>query len=167
MTSSILTFCFQYQHARKLVNRHKASGYLLEIRYEDLVDHSEKEIKRILRFIGVENTQNSNKKEYYSKIPQHQRYLHENISQGLLPERKDAWKDELKTCEIFFLEKALKREMKKAGYLPVNPDFRAVKRKWFVVYQLMIFYIKQGLKAYFPDFYDHLKRLSLKGIFLA
>lgn len=90
----------------------------MEVRYEDLVQDSENELKRICSFLGEEfsaemlNYHKSSK----SSIPSELNCLHYNTDKPPTASRAYAWKREMSPTDIFLFDSYAKNMLKALGY---------------------------------------------------
>lgn len=90
----------------------------MEVRYEDLVQDSENELKRICSFLGEEfsaemlNYHKSSK----SSIPSELNCLHYNTDKPPTASRTYAWKREMSPTDIFLFDSYAKNMLKALGY---------------------------------------------------
>jgi hypothetical protein len=104
----------------KLINKLENDFDIIKIRYEDLVGNTEKELKRLYRFIiGNEFSNRILKMDpssYFKKIPDSQLHLHSNVSAKPLKSRIDGWKNELSYNEGYLYEKKANSTLKEMDY---------------------------------------------------
>ena len=113
--------------------------------YESLVNDTENTLKGVCNFIGVQYKV-TNKSDYYSHIPEDQKYLHKNVNDKPLKKRINAWKKVLSNEEIKIIESCLSQEIKKLKYQSIS---KKVNFKYFFTY----------LKFFLIHYYDFIVNL--------
>jgi len=161
MAESLSTFAFQYIESQQVIKRYVPEGLFCLVRYEDLLNDPSGVINRLLDFLGVA-AEDAADGTYESKIPSSQQHLHRNLGSGMMKERIDAWREELRTDEIYFLQNVLKRTLRGNGYGIRPVRWREVTDKPAVAGQLAYFYLKYSIKRLAPGFYLFMKRLLKK-----
>jgi len=158
MAGSLSTFAFQYLESQQVIRRYASEGFLCVVDYEQLLKDPSGVITRLLDFLGVA-AGSSVDATYESRIPSAQQHLHANVGDNMMKERIGAWEEELGGDAIFFLQKALKRTLRRRGYVIAPVRWREVTDKPAVAGQLAYFYVKYTVKCLTPGFYVLLKRL--------
>lgn len=106
-----------YKKIAGVLRKRRNEECLHVVKYEDLLFQPEKEIDRVLSFLGVSNEANRELgKSYISKIPLPQKHLHENVQHKPLRERAEAWQTELSSLETSFFNTSLSKELIEHDY---------------------------------------------------
>jgi hypothetical protein len=149
MADNIVGFALWYKNIQKkicfYITNDELKKYIVIIRYEDLLLNEQKELNKILEFFNVSNTKSERLEQYYEKIPENQKYLHENITKENLTDRINAWKRELPLSEIYFLNKVIKKDIVKNGYRIENINFFYLEKKTELIINLLKYFY-----MYFP-----------------
>jgi hypothetical protein len=114
MQRDVVKFAAAYKYSVLRLKKWLDDPNFLMVRYEDLVQDADSEIGRISTFLEVANSRKEG--DYYKKIPTTQRHLHRNLKSDLIEERTTAWKNELKSIDLEFLQKALRDYMGEMGF---------------------------------------------------
>ena len=97
----------------------------LEVRYEDLVDEPERELRRVCRFIGEEFT--TAMLTYYEEnqdlqqIPPSDRGHHQNVARPLMKGNHGKWRTEMDATSRYIFEAEVGSLLRQLGY-PVAPS---------------------------------------------
>ncbi|MFW5982903.1 MAG: sulfotransferase [bacterium] len=162
MSDNIVSFALGYKYNRSIINKHCNEKDFHIIYYENFLKNKENEIREILNFLSLEDHFKEDVSTYQQKIPESQNYLHVNLDKEFIEERASAWQKELQNEEIYFLQHALRNDLKKKKYPFLEVNFRDIKRKVKTIRWLSVFHIKHLSKLAFPYLYRLLKRLFRK-----
>ncbi len=162
MRDNIVSFALGYKYTRSIINKHSNEKDFHVISYENLLNNRDEEIREIVNFLGIKDHFKDDVSTYQQKIPESQNYLHKNLNMEFIEERAMAWQKELQNEEVYFLQHALKNDLKKKRYPFSDVKFRDINRKAQTIRWLGVFYIKYVSKLLFPSFYRLLKQLLKK-----
>lgn len=116
--------CWQRDQAACLQLQSKIEpSRFIAIRYEDIIEHAEIELKKLCRFLDIEY--NPQAMEYYkSKESDHTSAagkMWENVKRPILRNNKNKFMHELTSEEIAIFETVAGKELKALGYEPITP----------------------------------------------
>ena len=115
-SSSPLETSIEWEKAINVTNG-IAEEYLLNIKYESLIENTNEELTNIINFLGISKNKNASYGDKFaSVIPLEERSIHKNIKK--LPDLKitNKWKEELTKKEILSMELYLSESLKRNGY---------------------------------------------------
>ena len=119
MQNDIIKFVIGYKHIQQRLKYYshskKHNHKLLIIRYENLINRENEELKKVINFFNVTDTK-CDESNYFEKIPEGQKHLHKNLDKPNKKSRTIAWKKELTDDEINLLNYVLKRELQENNY---------------------------------------------------
>lgn len=124
MGHSLVGFLHQYKKRVRILAENVKNRDLIVIRYEDLVNNEEIVEEKVLPFLGLEGVSRGIT-DYSARIPENQKFLHTNVSSEVNTNSVEKWKNQLEEREISFIQKKLRREMKKYNYtqMECSPSF--------------------------------------------
>lgn len=110
------------QNSLKNAQLLKATGNILIVKYEDLVDVTIDKLKEIVGFIGVdfEKSMLDYHKEDQNKKNSNLQHAWTNLSKGVIKGNFNKYKTKLTEQEIAYIEKICFFEMSHLGYVPEN-----------------------------------------------
>lgn len=157
MAKDIVRFAIGYKNTYKIVNDVQHKKYLHIVNYESLVTNEQKELKKILTFLHVQNIK-SKQQDYFDSIPNNQKHLHYNLkSEKYLSDRINGWQHELNKSDIVFLQKTLKSELTSNGYDLVFLSSLSISESIvFVINRLRYFWL-YNIKIFFKKYYEVFK----------
>jgi hypothetical protein len=142
----------------KVVKKMAAQATIITVKYEDLIQNTEEQLKKIYRFlIGDEYRKELsiiNSTNYFNKIPRSQSHLHPNVGKKPLVSRIDGWKSELSYIECYLFEKTAYYDLKEMGYELYH--YNAAGKSGHKI-QLMVF----RMKLFFKRIMTWIKKLSV------
>lgn len=119
MLTDRIEFALGYKRNHFKIKHYKNQVRLKEIihvlKYEDLILNECDTLNQIIGFLEVSNEKLDNQ-DYYEKIPEEQKHLHQNLTYKNKVERINAWRNELNIDDTMFLGFVLKHEIKSNGY---------------------------------------------------
>lgn len=145
MNDDVIRFALGYKRNQKRIKYiQKSKAYkndLLIIKYENLIRNEEYELDKVVKFFNT-SKERKPQNNYFDKIPNEQKYLHENLKKGNLNNRIDAWKKELETGEIKLLNIALKYELLSNNYEIYKYNFFTDIFEFTLIKSILNFYLK-------------------------
>lgn len=161
METSVVAFALNYRNMSEIVRKQADNKSFKVVFYEDFIDKKEEIIVSILDFIQLSD-RTKGTSGYFERIPEKQRYLHDNINYDVLSSRKTGWQEELSSLEISILETCLKRELKEYNYVRSNRQPRNFVQYFIKVKMVLLFFIKYLAAKYFPWIYYKLKKIRIQ-----
>ena len=153
MAEPLTTFAFQYLAAQHAISRYQREPYFHVVCYEDFVKDPQRKLMRIQELLGLQKLQANEHGSYFERIPGGQHHLHKNLSKEVLPERALSWKQELEASELYFIQHALGKTLRRKGYETVGVKPGSLPCKMRVWPKLIWFYLKYSVKSHFPSLY--------------
>lgn len=141
MNEGIVKFALTYKRMQKIIRHTNYEAFFYTINYEDLVECKAKELEKILNFLQLKSTKKDRKESYYSRIPEQQRHLHQNLGGNYNSSRTAGWKNELETHRIVFLQTALRRELMNKGLKFYSTGRLPMLQKLIFIYWLLKYYV--------------------------
>ena len=157
MANTIVSYAIGYKTLMGKIQRYEMDnilgGYLLAIRYEDLICNKEETINSVVRFLGIGKERVANDC-YNAEIPSGQKHLHENLSKPFLKDRVNSWCDELAVDDIYFLSLVLRKEIQEYSYYSSKVNFRDCENKIELIIRVIVFVAKYHPKAIVKRFFS-------------
>lgn len=150
---------------------------VLLVKYEDFVLDNENQLKKILKFLNVneelEKTETSseinvNVKDFNFPEKYRNRFTkkYSDLNRNINPDRLEAWKTQLSDAEIKICDAICSPTAIKFGYVPLNKMTSVVKLRIYLLHFLSIFKANAEVKKNFLIYYVpaslKLKRLKAK-----
>lgn len=104
-----------FNRACKQVRKYMHQPWFHFLRYEDLVTHPEREVGRLLSFVGIEDDQSSHIASDYT-IPDDQKGLHQNVSQPPNKAIASKWQHELPGEDAWIIQSSTSNELASFNY---------------------------------------------------
>ncbi|MEZ5063822.1 MAG: sulfotransferase [bacterium] len=121
MSSSAVVTARWFRRTMRTLERHVDGGWLYVVRFEDLVADPEREVGRVLSFLGATPGRRDAEAGYADRIPEAQRHLHRNVGGTARRERTESWREELSPRDVALVESIAGPEMERHGYRSARP----------------------------------------------
>jgi hypothetical protein len=105
-----------YNLAGKLVQRYRSKPWFRCVKFEDLVIRPEGIIDDLVDFLGASRVKSNNATEYFEKLSESQKTIHQNIQSPPLPERIHAWRKGIDQKELYVLQRIAQKSIRFFGY---------------------------------------------------
>lgn len=160
MSTNVVKFSLVCKRVSQLARSYNEKSFFHTLNYEELINEPNEMIKNVLTSLGLNHIEKDDTKEYYSKIPDSQKGIHENILRN--PDRTniDKWQEELQSENIAFLQFALKKEIIKKGYPLKKKIYLTFWEKLRVMIWILWFSILYGLLRIFNWRYFSIRKLQ-------
>lgn len=151
MNDNILSFAIAYKNLQNRIKYYKKNTIykdkFIRVFYDNLVRNNKSVIDKIINFFNLSKYKKNENNNYYNLIPNEQKYLHKNINKKMMRNRIYAWRDELDSNDIYFLEKVLKNQIIMNGYRFEKLYFKNLNNKIDILKKLLKFAWKYYPKA--------------------
>lgn len=135
MNHGIIQFALIYKRMQQIIRYYRYDKFVYVLNYENLVNRNNEELQSILNFLEIKPTIKEEKKSYYSRIPEQQKPLHQNIRSNYNSSRTAGWRNELEPHRIAFLQTVLRKELLDKGFklysFPIH-KFSMVQKMMFI-----------------------------------
>ena len=137
MNPGIVKFALTYKRMQNLIGHYMYEPFFYRVNYEDLIENKSEVLRRIIDFLGINTSKKKEKESYYSRIPEQQRHLHQNIQESYHLFRTTGWKEEMDSHRIVFLQVALRKELLDKNFEHYQPGRLSVLQKMIFIYWLI------------------------------
>ncbi len=150
---------------RKLAMIQASGQQPVLVRYEDLMEQPEQQLTRVLEHLGITGmVKECSEEDYKKQIGIEQSSLHANVGKGVIKDKALSWQKELHRYEIKTIESFCSANLKRYGYVLLEPDFSFGFAIFFVSQRLrdLLHLISSAIESLFNGTF--LKKLSyVKG----
>ncbi len=141
MNQGIVRFALSYKRMHQFLHGYIREPFFYSVNYENFIKNKTEELQKLTAFLGVKPDKNNNSKSYYSRIPEPQKRLHQNVEGSYNQSRTEGWRNELENHRIAFLQRTLKKELEEKDYRFYSANGLTPIQKMKLMYWLFKFRI--------------------------
>ena len=121
MNNNLIKAAFQWKRQFKT---YPQDNTIIKVRYEDILSNPDISLRLLLDFIGISDVSSIEKvkakEDYFNKISDRQKVLHNNVNRPIDVTKINKWKEELSEEQIYLYELLVSKQLKENGYLMIE-----------------------------------------------